>query len=190
MTCVLAIPGAFSSPRIFQWIRQQLPDATWQFLEYSDIASSIADIQQKVRRKQCSCHVVGHSMGGLIALSLAHEPWVKTITTISAPIGGLDLNIFQMMFSRSSLMQELSSTGGFISALKKSLIDKPCQHVISTQGFNPWIYEPSDGVVTVRSQKAQAWGPQWEISANHCEVMLDDQTVELLRKFWQQHDSI
>lgn len=188
MLKVLAISGAFSSPRIYQWLKQEITTATWKFLEYPDNIQSLTEIYNRIPEHQEHCHVVGHSMGGLIAMSLAQQPWVKSITTISSPLGGLDLNIFQVMFSRSKLIQEISSTSSFIENLKKSSVKLPCQHVISTKGFNPWIYEPNDGIVTVRSQKAQAWGPQWEISANHCEVMLDPSTRDYLSDFWKTHD--
>lgn len=188
MTCVLAIPGAWSSPRIYQWLKQEISSVRWKFLELDNHAGGLTEIYQLAVKHQEPCHVVGHSMGGLIALSLAGQPWVKSISTISTPVGGLDLNIFQVMFSRSRLMQEISSTSSFIETLTKRVITQPCQHLISTQGFNPWIYEPNDGVVTVRSQKAHAWGPQWMISANHCEIMLEPQTVKILENFWQKHD--
>tara|TARA_B110000503_G_C7074186_1_gene382192 strand:+ start:460 stop:1014 length:555 start_codon:yes stop_codon:yes gene_type:complete len=184
---VLAIPGAWSSPRIYQWLKQEIASVTWKFLEF-DSAQSLTAIYNKALEHQEPCHVVGHSMGGLIALSLARQSWVKSITTISTPVGGLDLNVFQVMFSRSKLMQEISSTSRFIETLSKSSVKLPCQHIISTQGFNPWIYVPNDGVVTVKSQTAHAWGQQWMVSANHCEVMLDPQTVKILENFWKIHD--
>jgi triacylglycerol esterase/lipase EstA (alpha/beta hydrolase family) len=187
MAKVYAIHGAFSSPRIFNYLRYKIGSGfTWTYLDYQDITSGIQDIIANVTEQEY-CHVIGHSMGGLIALALANQSWVKTVTTIATPIGGIDVNIFQSYITRSRFVTEIASHGDFISSLKSQKITKPVQHLITTVGFNPFIYEPNDGVVTVRSQKISSFGDTVEMAANHSEVMLDPKTAHCIRHFINQH---
>jgi pimeloyl-ACP methyl ester carboxylesterase len=181
---VFAIHGAFSSPRIFNLLKLKLGKGyRWDFLDYSSRTGGIDELVGLAIERTSPCHVIGHSMGGLVALAIANEPWVRSVTTISCPIGGLDVGIFQACVSRSEFMKELSSHGDFIRKLSRTTIDKPVQHIISTSGFHPWIYEPNDGVVPIRSQMAMAWGTVHEIPANHAEVMMADETVAALKTF-------
>lgn len=80
-------------------------------------------------------------------------------------------------------MKELSSHGEFIRNLSRSEINLPVQHIISTKGFHPWIYEPNDGVIPIRSQTAISWGKTNEIPANHAEIMMSNETVDMVRDF-------
>jgi triacylglycerol esterase/lipase EstA (alpha/beta hydrolase family) len=186
-TKVLAIHGAFSSPLIFNYLQQQTHSkVVWQFWNYAGRNDGLSAILDSFQDPQEPHHVVGHSMGGIMALSVWNKPWVQSISTISTPLGGLDVNVFQNMFSRSSFTQDIASHSDRIRQLAQLQTTLPVQHIISTQGFNPWLYEPNDGVVTLRSQRAFALGPTHDVTANHAEVMLSPQTVQLLLKFWKQ----
>jgi pimeloyl-ACP methyl ester carboxylesterase len=186
-TNIFAIHGAFSSPRIFKYLSSQMGKRyRWYYLDYQTATAGITDIIRSVNPME-NAHVVGHSMGGLIALGLANKPWVNTITTISTPLGGLDVNIIQSYWTRSEFIKEISSHGEFISNIRKTPIKQPVQHLISTTGFNPFIWENSDGVVTVRSQRVYALGPVVDIHANHTEIMLDDLTITTLQNFWNKN---
>jgi pimeloyl-ACP methyl ester carboxylesterase len=183
---ILAIHGAFSSPRIFNFIRFKSKGYKWHFFDYANETAGIVDLIKSVNSVE-SAHVVGHSMGGLIALGIASQPWVKTISTIATPLGGLDINLIQSYLSRSQFVNEIASHSEFIGNLKQLSVGKPVQHLISCQGFSPWMYEPNDGVVTLRSQKAPSFGQAHEIQANHAEIMLDNETVQKLQEFWRIH---
>lgn len=185
MTLIYAIHGAFSSPVIFNYLQRELgPKYAWHFLDYQNETGGLRDLIANVPSFTEPHHVIGHSMGGLMALALIQLPWVVSVTTISTPLGGVDINIMQQYLSRSEFMTDISSSGDFIRGLKKSQPVKPVQHLISTRGFNPWIYEPCDGVVTVRSQRAFSLGKTHDIPSNHTEIMLNDSTVAILKKFW------
>jgi len=188
MSTIYAIHGAFSSPRIFNFIKKTMGSHyTWRYLDYHDITGGISDIINEVRDVSPE-HLVGHSMGGLIALALAARPWVKSITTIAAPMGGIDVNLFQSYLTRSRFINEIASHTDFISGLKKSQISKPVQHLVSTLGFNPYIYEPNDGVVTIRSQMAVSFGEVYTIEANHTEIMLDTETSARISAFVRSNE--
>lgn len=184
---IYAIHGAFSSPRVFNYLRFRFKkEHEWKFLDYQDQTGGLDSIIKNVEDQSEPAHVVGHSMGGLIALSMIDLTWVKSVTTISTPLGGIDINILQSYLSRSGFMNDISSHSSFINGMKNIRTEKPVQHLISTVGFNPWLYEPNDGVVTLRSQRAVALGPVHEIDANHSEILMTEQTVKVLGDFWNQ----
>ena len=182
---IFAIHGAFSSPNMFNYVVHKLGKGySWTFLDYHDKTDGLDQLIKSVDSMKEPCHVVGHSMGGLIALCLINQPWVKSVTTISAPLGGIDINIMQSYLSRSAFMQDISSHGNFIKKINDITTKIPVQHLVSTIGFNPWLYEPNDGVITVRSQRAMSLGAVHELDSNHVEILLNDKTVEILKSFW------
>jgi pimeloyl-ACP methyl ester carboxylesterase len=186
---IFAIHGAYSSPLIFNYLKDKLSENyEWDFFDYSDTTGGLNKLVKQVTEQTEPCHVVGHSMGGIIALLLMKKSWVKTVTTISTPLGGLDVNIVQTMLSRSDFIRDLMSRGDIVNQIAQLTSVKPVQHLISTRGFHPWLYEPNDGVVTVRSQKANLIGQVTEVSANHSEIMLSPETAELLQNFWETVD--
>ena len=184
---ILAIHGAFSTPTVFNYLQAKMPEYSWSFFDYSDSTGDIVELVYKASLcadPKNKYHVIGHSMGGLMAMGLCELPFVSSVTTIATPLGGLDLNVFQTFFSRSLFLREIARDSQFVKSLQTSNYTKPVQHVITTAGFSPWIYEPSDGVVTLKSQKAWNAGTQVEINSNHTEVMLNPQTVTCLKSFF------
>jgi len=182
---IYAIHGAFSTPRMFSYLKDELSEYSWTFLKYKMTEQSIEPlIDQAMVEIEYPCHVVGHSMGGLIALSLAGHPCVESITTIATPYGGIDLSLIQSYLTRSHFLSEIASNSKFIKQLHSLSVTKPTLRIISTDGFNPFMWEPNDGVVTVRSQLHSATGIYKEIEANHSEVMMHPETVRLLKDWW------
>lgn len=184
---ILAIHGAFSTPLIFGFLKRELSQFNWQFVDYPAHPESIQevlDLAGAFETGQQSYHVVGHSMGGLVALYLAAQPWVKSITTIATPLGGIDINPLQRWINRSQFLNEISSTSKLVRRLQTQRYPQPIQHIITTRGFNPWLWEPNDGVVTLRSQRHWCAGTMIEVPANHSEVMMHTTTAQILRDFW------
>jgi esterase/lipase len=185
MTKILAIHGAFSTPRMFNYLKKELNDHSWDFIDYGDRISNIEDIISHAKSALIDKNytIIGHSMGGLIALSLADQPNVDRIVTIATPLGGLDINLIQTYLSRSHFLTEISHNSKFIRQIHQQKVIKPTLHLVTTHGFNPYIYEPNDGVVTVRSQTRWSCGQVHEIYANHSEVLLHEDTVKYLKNW-------
>ena len=183
---IFAIHGAFSSPKMFNYLVHKLgKEYTWTFLDYHDKTDGLDSLIDSVTPMTEPYHIVGHSMGGLIALCLINQPWVASVTTISTPLGGININIMQSYLSRSAFMQDISSHGNFINKINNISTKTPVQHLVSTTGFNPWLYEPNDGVITIKSQRAMKLGKVYDIDSNHIEILLNDTTVEILKSFWK-----
>ena len=188
---ILAIHGAYSSPFIFNYMKSQLPRTyKWQFFDYrknpeGHMGPLIDQLQKCISDE---CHVIGHSMGGILALWLGENLAVKTITTIATPLDGLDVSIFQSMLTRSPYIKEMAHGSKFLKHIHNQPYCMPVQHLISTKGYNPFIYEESDGVVTMRSQRGWHTGEVHDIPANHAEIMMHDETIELVKDFIDIND--
>lgn len=187
MSNILAIHGAFSTPRMFSFLKHEIKSHNWKFLDYRNEIENIEVIVERGRQllKNEKYHLIGHSMGGLVALALANEPNVLSIATIATPLGGLDINLIQSYLSRSHFLSEIAHNSKFIRNIHAQKISNPVLHLITTHGFNPYIYEPNDGVVTVRSQQRWNCGKAIEIAANHSEVLLHEDTVNHLKNWLQ-----
>lgn len=181
---ILAIHGAFSTPTIFNYLKLKVRGKQWNLFDYS---ADINDFRQVCERAVDAitepCHVIGHSMGGMIALYLAGHYNVRTITTIAAPLDGLDVSMAQQYLSRSSFIRELSRNGRFVMDLHRAAYPMPVQHIITTRGFNPYMFDENDGVVSLKAQRGWSAGSVHEIAANHAEIMQHDQTVDLIKSF-------
>ena len=129
------------------------------------------------------CHVIGHSMGGMIALFLAGHFNVRSITTIASPLDGLDVSLTQIYMSRSSFIRELQHNSRFIRNLHNQAYPMAVQHIITTSGFNPYMFDENDGVVSLKSQRGWHIGDVYEIAANHAEIMQHDDCIKQLKTF-------
>lgn len=184
---ILAIHGAFSTPTIFNYARYKIKNYDWVMFDYSN---DINDFRQVCDRAIDTisepCHVIGHSMGGMIALYLAGHYHVKSITTIASPLDGLDVSMAQQYLSRSSFIRELSRNGRFVMDLQRANYPMPVQHIITTKGFNPYMFDENDGVVSLKAQRGWSAGTVHEIPANHAEIMQHDDCIKLLKDFINQ----
>lgn len=126
--------------------------------------------------------VIGHSMGGLIALKLHDHPAISEIITIASPLSGLHLNMFTQYYLtyHSPVMSDVSYRSRFIREIKLTNYTKPVKVLVAAQGFNPLITEPNDGVISVATQKK--WVPSTatvhEIASNHAEILQVQDTVD------------
>ena len=181
---ILAIHGAFSTPTIFNYAKTKIRSHQWQMFDYSnDINDFIKVCERAVDSIADPVHVIGHSMGGMIALYLAGHWNVKSITTIASPLDGLDVSMAQQYMSRSSFIRELSRNGRFVNDLHRAAYPMPVQHIITTRGFNPYMFDENDGVVSLSSQRGWSAGDVHEIAANHAEIMQHDDCIRLIKQF-------
>ena len=131
--------------------------------------------------------VVGHSMGGLLALYISHDNKnVSKTITISAPLSGIKINNPLLKFYLryvAPVLIKLQPNSPFIQRLHETNYNNKNIDILVTEGgFNfASLNEPSDGTVSVESQLS--WTPRnaniIKINANHHEVL---QTPELVRR--------
>jgi pimeloyl-ACP methyl ester carboxylesterase len=185
---VLAIHGAFSTPVIFNYLVDKCGPYKITCVDYSEHAHTIQEAVDHLRwviSKQTSpFHLVGHSMGGLLALALKDLSGVESISTIATPLCGLEYNFLLYWLNTSALVSDLYHFHPFVRNLHNQTYDLPIQHLISTRGHNPLIWQPNDGVVTLASQNNWHVGAQHLIASNHAEIMINPQTARILKQFW------
>lgn len=181
---ILAIHGAFSTPTIFNYAKTKIKGYDWQMFDYSaDINDFERVCDAAIYSVEEPVHVIGHSMGGMIALFLGGHHLVRSITTIASPLDGLDVSMAQQYMSRSSFIRELSKNGRFVNNLHRAGYPMPVQHIITTRGFNPYMFEENDGVVSLTSQRGWSAGTVHEIAANHAEIMQHDDCIKKIKIF-------
>jgi len=181
---ILAIHGAFSTPTIFNYAKTKIKGYDWQMFDYSaDINDFERVCDAAIYSIEEPVHVIGHSMGGMIALFLGGHHLVRSITTIASPLDGLDVSMIQQYMSRSSFIIELSKNGRLVNNLHRAGYPMPVQHIITTRGFNPYMFEENDGVVSLTSQRGWSAGTVHEIAANHAEIMQHDDCIKKIKIF-------
>ena len=180
---IIAIHGAWSSSISFNHLRSQIK-GSWAALDYDHASEGMWDIIQRSNEMiSRPSIVIGHSLGGIAALHTHDNPWVKGIITLASPLAGLDLNLLQIYLSRSKLITQIASDTHLIRDMKRREYHKPVLHLVANHGFNPFIYEDSDGVLPRKVQTGWHCGPIKTVEANHYEILQHPETVELIRDF-------
>jgi hypothetical protein len=180
---IIAIHGAWSSSVSFNHLCSQIK-GTWHAVDYDHAADGIWDI---IKRSNDIISkpsiVIGHSLGGIAALHTHDNPWVKGIITLASPLAGLDLNLLQIYLSRSKLITQIASDTHLIRDMKRKEYTKPVLHLVANCGFNPFIYEDSDGVLPRKVQTGWHCGPIKTVEANHYEILQHAETIAAIKDF-------
>lgn len=185
---IFGIHGAFSSPNSFNYLKTKLQEYKWTMFDYSNkinnIEGLIEDADEAITEPT---FVIGHSLGGVIGTNLIHNQNVRGILTISSPLAGIKVNMFlYWILLQNTFINELIPTSKLIQNTNKIVYDhhKPIYSIITSKGISPYLFEPNDGVVTVRSQLIGNH-PKMEISANHAEVMQLPETVDIIKQIYR-----
>ena len=180
---IIAIHGAWSSSISFNHLRSQIK-GSWAAVDYDHASEGMWDIIQRSNEMiSRPSIVIGHSLGGIAALHTHDNPWVKGIITLASPLAGLDLNLLQIYLSRSKLIAQIASDTHLIRDMKRRQYDKPVLHLVAMRGFNPFIYEDSDGVLPRKVQIGWGCGDFQEISANHYEILQSPESIASITRF-------
>lgn len=126
---------------------------------------------------------ISHSLGGIYSLFLAnhYKETTKGGITLSTPYAGSE----QADFARYFLpFNQLMKDVGTMSVPITEALNLPgppnWTQVVTTVGDSPWIREPNDGVVTLKSMRSRTDIEQIEIDLNHYEVVISDRVVDII----------
>ncbi len=187
MTHLVYIHGAFASAASFTRLAEKVPVHTSAYETYS-VSDSLEDVIQGVSERITAegklTYLVAHSLGGLIAMSVAQQnPLIEGVFTMSSPFGGSRVADALRWFNSHQLYRSLNANGPVIRKVQANPPPCPVRSVITTVGNNPMMFEPNDGVVGLKSQMALDYGDKIQVPLNHFEVLMADTTVSLLKEF-------
>ncbi len=197
MKNILFIHGAWASRNGFNYIADNVSDRFDRNIYYFEYDCQTEDPSSIIERATIECEqlaaqgktvVVGHSLGGILALSLADIENVTNVMTIASPINGIDgIHYFMYYFlmAKAPIFKHLTPHSAFISSLKnKNYDNETIDIVVANKGFNVAMSDrATDGTISVESQVK--WIPEnanlHMIEANHHEVLNMPKVVSILR---------
>jgi len=179
------IHGAASTPASFNWLKERLPlhDAVdVEYDNYSPLSDTIAYLREAALKETQPINIVGHSLGGVIAASVAQVAPIRKIVTMGTPFGGSFAASLMRWFMPTQLFRDICQQSPVISSLRANPPSTPIKSFVTDSGLVV-LGEATDGVVTVSSQKALK-GPEYHsVSTNHFEVLLNPRVATEISKF-------
>lgn len=187
------VHGAGASPRSFRWLSEQMPVHEAHMFQYatSEGLDACTNRLAGAINQQGRCIVVGHSLGGLIAAGLAHEPNVQGIATLCAPFGGLTGATWLALLRTDMLFRDLTPMNPALRQIRNGLLSSRVPHlpIVATSGL-PFMQQANDGAITVETQMAIGGVLYHQIPVNHFEVLLADETAALVGQFVTGLDTV
>jgi pimeloyl-ACP methyl ester carboxylesterase len=187
MKTVIFIHGLNSSYLSFSYLVKELGagNYTASYKSRQSLNLSIEEILLQIPKKEAVV-LVGHSLGGIIAMNIAHMK-IRNITkviTISSPLSGSKAAIFAQWLLRDvHVLKDIVPSSHYIKSLAQLSSPCPVLSIYSTGGSLPAPLEANDSIVTVSSQKSLLYARHAEVKANHFEVLLHPDTTTLIRDF-------
>jgi pimeloyl-ACP methyl ester carboxylesterase len=181
------IHGAASTCLSFNWLKEHLDynKACSLDINYSTdipLSKTINDLADKAKGCVKPPIIIGHSLGGVIAVAVAQKASVKKIVSISSPFGGSFAASVVKWFMPTQLFKDICQQSPVLAELKKNTPNIPILSIVTDSNLSI-MGEDTDGVVTVRSQVALI-GPKYvKINLNHFEVLLSEQVSNLIQTF-------
>jgi hypothetical protein len=191
---IVYIHGASATAESFTHIRQYVRDTFEEpdiMLEYKSDNGFDNNLEQMKGKLDDADRLffISHSLGGIYSLYLAD--YYKETThggiSLATPYGGseeADFARYFLPFNR--LMKDVGTMSHVIKDSKYITAPPNWTQVVTTVGQSPWIQEPNDGVVTLKSMRSRKDFEQIEVALNHYEVVISDQVVKIILDKIQQ----
>ena len=180
------IHGASATSESFNYIREHVggKDLVINYDSRNGFEKNLDNMLDQLSNVQ-NIFFIGHSLGGIYALHLAHKmpEQVLGAVTLSTPYGGsevADYAKFFLPFSR--LMKDIGPHSWVMQQANKIKIQHPWTNIVTVKGQSPFMLESNDGVVTIASQKHHSDMELIEIDYNHYEVVLSEKVVGLIKE--------
>lgn len=180
------IHGASATSESFNYLREHInhKDIVINYDSRNGFEKNLADMKSLLANVK-DIFFIGHSLGGIYALFIANDipDQVLGAVTLSTPYGGAEAADYAKYFLPfSRLMKDIGPSSWVMRQADKIKIQHPWTNIVTTKGQSPFILEPNDGVVTIKSQKHHENIELVEIDYNHYEVVLSEQVVGLIQE--------
>lgn len=185
---IVYIHGASATAESFTHIRQYVRDYIEEpdiVLEYNSSDGFEYNLEQMKGKLDDAERLffVSHSLGGIYSLYLANY-YVETTkggVSLSTPYGGSQQADFARYFLPfNQLMRDVGTMSHPMREARYLNAPPNWTQVVTTVGQSPWIHEPNDGVVTLKSMRSRKDFELVEMELNHYEVVISDKVVELI----------
>ena len=185
---IVYIHGASGTAESFTHIRQyvkehtELPDTALEYKSDNGFDHNLKAMKGQLDEAE-RLFFISHSLGGIYALYLAdyYRDRVRGGVSLSTPYGGsveADFAKYFLPFNR--LMKDISAIRGPLHDSRYVSAPPNWTQVVTTEGASPWISDPNDGVVTLKSQRFRKDFELVELPLNHYEVVLSNRVVEIV----------
>lgn len=189
MTKTIFIPGAFSTATCFTFIDDKLNLSETNTFEY-DVNDGLLYNVQKIKNKiknlgysEKPINIIGHSMGGLIAVLLYHnDVKINKLISMSAPLGGSKMAGYAKWWTNNQLLHDLSNKSLY-NSIKKMPIECDNKFFVTTKGIKNNFGIENDCVVSVESQKAIPGLNYQEVPYSHSEVLQSYTVLREIKNF-------
>lgn len=194
---ILFIHGANASSTSFNYLKERIGRSNVFMFEWDINADSLDQISFQLDEYVAkldveNLHLVGHSMGGILAANaaLSFPKNTRSLTTISSPFGGVDLPFaLRLMHQYSMFVKNIHPDHPTIRRARLYKPSCPVLCVSSMGGNNKLLGEANDGAVTVRSQVYNSATEAMVTNLNHYEVLLDDHVANIVKFFIGEQES-
>lgn len=185
------VHGAWASKLAFNYLISELEKKlswgrklNYQYFEYDCQTQSDDTILHNVTEacqqlaKTGKTVVVGHSLGGILALHVSKIPNVDAVVSIASPLGGIDgVNIFAQAYlaQKTPIIKSIVPGGKLIRGLRDvDYSSFKWHHIVADRGYSMAMPDTrTDGVVSFTSQTSWTIEPNLVsyLSANHSEIL-------------------
>lgn len=185
---IVYIHGASATAESFTHIRQYVrdtfdePDTMLEYKSSDGFDHNLEQMKGKLDGEE-RLFFISHSLGGIYALYLAN--WYRETThggvSLATPYGGSEQADFARYFLPfNQLMKDVGTMSHPMREASYLTAPPNWTQIVTTTGQSPWIQEPNDGVVTLKSMRSRTDFELVEMDLNHYEVVISDRVVELI----------
>jgi len=183
---IVYIHGANATGDSFNYIRTHITEYNELVLEYDSKDGFYTNLERMAEQIQKikDAFFVCHSLGGIYALHLAdiYPKKVVGAVTMSTPYGGAEVADYAKYFLPfSRLLRDIGPNSRPIATANTIKVQHPWTQIVTTNGSSPWIIEPNDGVVTLRSMRYRTDMTQIDIHSNHYEIIITPDSVKTIK---------
>lgn len=188
---IVYIHGNSATPSSFNFIRTHMAGIPETLLSYD----SRDGFRHNYRRMLAQVRglrdvfLIAHSLGGIYAVHLANElkDDVLGAVTISTPYGGSEeARLAKYMMPFNQVLNDIQPYSRPIVEARTLRILHPWTNIVSTAGSSPLMAVANDGVVTQKSMRYRRDIRLVEVASNHYEILLNPETVAIIKKAMQE----
>lgn len=185
---IVYIHGASATAESFTHIRQYVrdqfdePEIVLNYKSSDGFTKNLEHMKGKLDDAE-RLFFISHSLGGIYALYLANY-YAETThggVSLSTPYGGsAEADFARYFLPFNQLMRDIGALRGPLYESRNLPAPPNWTQIVTTEGASPWIIDPNDGVVTLKSMRFRKDFEQIEMPLNHYEVVLSDQVVKII----------